>query len=170
MRIAFVQSFTKHFKYFMHVYFSLSFIFSSLPNMRIQNKRGNINISLAIISIGLPFIHNMCLQILDKEGNKIIPINIYELLTPIALAHWIMGDGEARSHGLRICTDSFSIYEVITLMNVLQIRYNINCNLFMKKTLTGLKPRITVPSSELIKLTNIVAPYFIPEMYYKIKL
>jgi hypothetical protein len=37
MSIAFVQSFTKHFHYFMHIYFSLSFIFRSLPNLRIQN-------------------------------------------------------------------------------------------------------------------------------------
>lgn len=170
MRIAFVQSFTLHFHYFMHVYFSLSFIFRSLPILRIQYRRGIKNVSLSIISMGLPAIHNLCLQILDVNGRKIIPIDIYNLLTPIALAHWIMGDGEAREYGLRLCTDAFSIKEVVTLMNVLLIRYNIQSSIFWKKTPTGLNPRITIPSSELNKLVPIVLPFMIPQMLYKIKL
>jgi hypothetical protein len=86
-RIAFVQSYRLHFHYFMHVYFSLSFIFRSLPVFRIQYRRGIRNSSLAIISMGLPAIHNLCLKFLDVNGKKIIPIDIYNLLTPIALAH-----------------------------------------------------------------------------------
>ena len=120
--------------------------------------------------MGLPAIHNLCLQILDVNGRKIIPIDIYNLLTPIALAHWIMGDGEAREYGLRLCTDAFSIKEVVTLMNVLLIRYNIQSSIFEKKTPTGLNPRITIPSSELNKLVPIVLPFMITQMLYKIKL
>jgi hypothetical protein len=37
---------------------------------------------------------------------KVIPENIYDLLTPVALAHWIMGDGKALSKGIALCTDS----------------------------------------------------------------
>ena len=37
------------------------------------------------------------------------PHNIYELLTPIALAHLIMGDGSVSRHGLILCTDSYSV-------------------------------------------------------------
>jgi hypothetical protein len=80
-----------------------------------------------------------------------------------------MGDRESRDYGLRIFTDSYTIKEVITLMNVLSIRYNINCKLFMNKIPTGLKPRIIIPSSELNKLRQIVLPYFTPEMKYKIE-
>lgn len=135
LRIAFVHSFTLHFHYFMLVYFSLSSVFRSLPILRIQYRRGIKNVSLSIISKGLPAIHNLCLQFLDVNGRKIIPIDIYNLLTPIALAHWIMGDGEAREYGLRLCTDAFSIKEVVTLMNVLLIRYNIQSSIFWKKKL-----------------------------------
>lgn len=35
----------------------------------------------------------------------------------------------------------------------------------MKKTYTGLKPRIVIPSSELNKLRKIVLPYFIPACF-----
>lgn len=41
------------------------------------------------------------------NGVKIIPPqgeNIYDLLTPEALAHLIMGDGSAKSHGLILLT------------------------------------------------------------------
>jgi len=84
MRIDFVQSFTEHFHYFMHIYFSLLFIFRSLPYLRIQFKKGRKNVSLSIITMGLPFIHNLCLYFLDNK--KIIPTNIYELLQPVASA------------------------------------------------------------------------------------
>jgi hypothetical protein len=40
------------------------------------------------------------------SGVKIIPKNIYDLLTPVALAHLVMGDGSKERHGLIICTDS----------------------------------------------------------------
>ena len=60
---------------------------------------------------------------------KIVPHNIYELLTPVALAHLIMGDGECRSHGLILCTNSYSIQDVVRLMNVLMIIYRLKCNI-----------------------------------------
>lgn len=61
------------------------------------------------------------------KGTKIVPNNIYDLLTPVSLAHWIMGDGNARPHGLILCTDSYSIEDVIKLMNVLIIKYRVEC-------------------------------------------
>lgn len=69
-----------------------------------------------------------------------IPVNqINELLTPagilirIALAFWIMGDGETNPFGLRLCTDSFSVQDVVRLIKVLIIRYNLKCSLHIKK-------------------------------------
>jgi hypothetical protein len=42
------------------------------------------------------------------NGVKIVPHNIYDLLTPIALAHVIMGDGSISRHGLRRPTPGFA--------------------------------------------------------------
>ena len=64
--------------------------------------------------------------IIYKKKIKIIPYNIYDLLIPIALAHWIMGDGAKRNKGLVLCTDSFSISDVVRLSNVLRIKYGLN--------------------------------------------
>lgn len=37
-----------------------------------------------------------------------------------------MGDGAKLNKGLILCTDSFTVQELITLMNVLKIKYDIN--------------------------------------------
>jgi len=56
-------------------------------------------------------------------GVKIIPQDIYNMLTPVALAHMVMGDGSVSRHGLILCTNSYSVQDVVRLMNVLIIRY-----------------------------------------------
>ena len=65
---------------------------------------------------------------------KLIPGNIYELLTPVALAHMIMGDGSSQRHGLTICTDSLTLIDIVRLINVLIIRYRLVCSLLAKQT------------------------------------
>ena len=67
-----------------------------------------------------------CFNEFDKlfyknKKKKTIPESIFDILTPISLAHWIMGDGAKLNNGLVLCTDSFTIEEVITLMIVLNI-------------------------------------------------
>lgn len=98
---------------------------------------------------------------------KVIPENIYHLLTPLALAHLIMGDGSAKPHGLTICTDSYSMLEVIRLMNVLMIRYGLDC------TLRNHGPnivRIYIINHSMEQLGKIVRPFIVPSMLYKIEL
>jgi hypothetical protein len=95
---------------------------------------------------------------------KVMPGNIYDLLTPVALAHLIMGDGSAISRGLRISTDSFTIIEAVMLVNVLIIKYGLKCTLHN----TGGKPRIYISSRSMKLLKAIVYPYIIPSMMYKL--
>jgi hypothetical protein len=71
--------------------------------------------------------------ILNKETKKfvkIVPLNIGELLTPIGLAHWIMGDGYWDSHGktIDICTDNFTLSEVELLISVLKEKFSLFCS------------------------------------------
>jgi len=64
-------------------------------------------------------------------GRKILPPLevLIKILTPIALAHVIMGDGTRRSSSLVICTHSFTVEEVVRLMTVLYVRYDIDSTL-----------------------------------------
>jgi hypothetical protein len=99
---------------------------------------------------------------------KIVPYNIFELLTPIALAHMIMGDGSVQRHGLIICTNSYSIEDVVRLMNVLIIRYELKCNLRLKKQNHKIEYMIYINQSSISTLRTIVTPYFHYSMLYKI--
>ena len=47
------------------------------------------------------------------------------------LAHWIMGDGQAHHSGLIVCTHSYTVQQVVLLMNVLMVKYSIECTLRM---------------------------------------
>ena len=79
-----------------------------------------------------------------------MPHNIYELLTPVALAHLIMGDGSAWAYALLICTDSFSIPDAVRLMNVLIVRYELNCSLRFHRPN---QPRIHIKQKSMPKLS-----------------
>ena len=56
---------------------------------------------------------------------KIIPIDL-TLLTPLALAHWIMQDGaKSTSGGLYLCNDSFIAEDTIRLANYMSDKFSI---------------------------------------------
>ena len=95
---------------------------------------------------------------------KVVPYNIYDLLTPVALAHFIMGDGGFKSKGIFLCTDSYSIQDVVRLMNVLIIRYDLRCTLHKSNE----NYRIYISRNSVGKVLEIVKPYLIPSMYYKV--
>jgi hypothetical protein len=86
------------------------------------------------------------------------------MLAPVSLAHLIMGDGTAVSGGIRICTDSFTVQDVVRLINVLIIKYRLKCTLHMSDN----KPRIFISSKSMDLLTSIINPYIVPSMRYKL--
>jgi hypothetical protein len=77
-----------------------------------------------------------------------------------------MGDGSAQRHGLIICTDSYSVQDVVRLMNVLIIRYRFECTL---RYHTPTQPRIYIKQRSMFLLQTIVKPYMHYSMEYKLK-
>jgi LAGLIDADG DNA endonuclease family len=59
-----------------------------------------------------------------------------------------MGDGAKKNKGIILCTDSFTFKEVIILMNILLIKYNIKSYIHLEKC----KPRIYITYKELLKI------------------
>lgn len=131
-----------------------------------MQKRGDkFHTSIEIETRALPCFSELhC--IFYKNGVKVIPVNIYELLTPEALAHLVMGDGNARSHGLIICTDSYSVQDVVRLMNVLMVKYRLVCTLRYN---SPLYPRIYISERSIPLLRTIVRPHMHSSMASKIK-
>jgi hypothetical protein len=103
------------------------------------------------------------------QNVKIIPENIYDLLTPVALAHLIMGDGKESRHGLILCTDSYDVRDVVGLINVLNIRYRLVCTL---RYHTPTQPRIYISERSMPLLRTVVRPHthMCSSMLYKIKI
>ena len=75
-----------------------------------------------------------------KEGKKIIPNNIYFLLTWRAIAHWVYGQSNIRflyfhttrknkSSGLFIDVNNFSVNDTVKLISILIYKFNLNCSL-----------------------------------------
>jgi len=55
-----------------------------------------------------------------KNKVKVLPSNISDLLTPLAIAHWIMGDGcVLKEGGMLITTQNFTKKEVVYLIKIL---------------------------------------------------
>jgi LAGLIDADG DNA endonuclease family/LAGLIDADG endonuclease len=162
-RLGFKQS-LKKFNYFFSTFIVLLPFCNSLPSL-ITNRRNNkINYSLNIFTRSLPCIKNLHL-LFYCNNKKIIPEDIYILLTPVALAHWIMGDGQKRESGLVLCTDSFTLPEVVLLVNVLITRYNFTCSI---RTNNPGQYRIYISNKSMDSLRKIVSPYIDDSMLYKV--
>lgn len=116
-------------------------------------------------------LHHLWYKVIDGKYIKILPLNIGELLTPVALAHLIMGDGYFSDGCLKICTDNFTKDEVLKLIDVLHVNFGLNATI-NKRTNPGgvVKWRIRISKLSMDKLITIVSPYIIPEMYYKLGL
>jgi len=104
-----------------------------------------------------------------------------------------MGDGAKNNKGLVLCTDSFTIQEVVKLMNVLKIKFNIhnttiqgfhnNSCILRKCGNAEMRSRaaeyICTSSSaagaegvekDMSKFINIIKPHILSSMWYKFNL
>jgi hypothetical protein len=134
----------------MFVFNKLSHYCSNYPQLTKGIRSGNLFYGLQIFTRSL-FCFTELHSIFYVNKVKVIPHNIYELLTPVALAHLIMGDGIYKSKGISICTDSYSIQDVIRLMNVLIIRYDLNCTLHKASNNLGYRIYISRNSLDKVK-------------------
>lgn len=76
-----------------------------------------------------------------STGKKLVPKNIFDLLTPLALAVWYMDDGSSSVKGCpMLCTYSFSEEEHVALKNVLENKFSIPCRIGRHGQCTALFP------------------------------
>lgn len=106
-------------------------------------------------------------EIFYREKRKIIPKNIKKLMnSSLSLAVWFMDDGHKRTdcNALRLNTDSFQFEEQKLLQNCLKKNFGIDSKLHKK----GKFWNIYIPSLEARKFCEIVKPFIVSEMKYKI--
>lgn len=152
-----------HFKYVWFVFNALSHYCENFPVLRERRREKKTHWCVDVVTRSLPcFAELHSLFYVNKV--KVIPHNIYDLLTPVAFAHLIMGDGGFKSKGIFLCTDSYSIQDVVRLMNVLIIRYDLKCTLHRSNE----NYRIYISRNSVGKVVEIVKPHLITSMYYKV--
>lgn len=95
------------------------------------------------------------------NGVKVVPANIYDLLTPISLAYWHMDDGGWNGKGINLNTNSFTKAEVSMLAEVLKTKFGLKCSVQSRN-------RLYIWTGSTAKFCDIIRPYVHPSMAYKI--
>lgn len=167
-RIGFKQSLI-NFPYFWHVYNELAFLCSGLPIFSKAITRGKLFFSLTLQTRQLDCLKEIFnLFYLSNKGQiiKTVKPDLFFYMDYLVLAHWIMGDGSKRAKGLVLCTDNFSLQEVVLLVNILIIKFEINPTIQKEKN----KFRIYINEKSLIKIKPFIKIYFIDSMLYKLNI
>ena len=105
------------------------------------------------------------------NGKKIIPDNLVSLLknSPLALAVWLMDDGNRNHEAVFINTQSFTFDEQYKLSKVLKESYGLNTTTNKHSISNGKQLyRIRIDTESTRKLPSILNKYLLPEFYYKI--
>ena len=100
------------------------------------------------------------------DGFKHIPADL-TLLTPLAIAHWLMQDGtKGTSGGFIFCTEGFLNEDVVRLAQYLTTQYGLTVSTQNSPNKKGL--RIYVWKCSVPTLISIVKPHMHPQMMYKL--
>lgn len=163
-RLGFTQSeYNK--EYFISVCDSLSKISSGKyrESFYLDKRTGKTYRSLSFWSRSLPLLNEFYYNFyVDKV--KRVPQDL-SLLTPLALAHWLMQDGaRGTSKGLSLCTDSFIYTDVERLTQYLMDRYNLKCSIHK----AGGNHRIYILAKSVETVKNLVLPFMHRSMLYKL--
>lgn len=160
-RFGFTQSESKK-DYFLSVCYSVSSgkYWESSYN---DKRTGKTYKSLSFWTRSLP-IFNDFYQMFYVDKVKVVPEDL-SLLTPLALAHWIMQDGSrGTSKGLYICTDNFSYVDVKRLSLYLKDKYGIRTSVHK----AGKNYRVYILAKSVNTVENLVLPFFHKSMLYKL--
>ena len=110
-------------------------------------------------------IFNLFYKINNKKiWVKTITPDLYHYMNYLVLAYWIMGDGAKRNKGVTLCTDGFTLSEVILLINILILKFNIQPSIHKEKK----GYRIYINKIDLDTLRPFLVPHFTPHFLYKI--
>lgn len=128
----------------------------------LNKKTNKVYTSIHFYTYSLPCF-NYYHELFYVDKVKRIPLNIGELLTPLALAYWAMDDGVA--HRFSLCTDSFTFSEVELLIKVLKNNFDLSC--FIHKRENN-QFRIYIKKDSMNKFRSLVTPHFKESMLYKL--
>lgn len=102
------------------------------------------------------------------EKKKIVPLDLENYLTPLALAIWIQDDGGKVSSGLKLASNCFTKIEVMNLSDILNSKFNLKTGVHSAGNLNKDQYNIYIYKQSISNLTKLVSPYIHPSMKYKL--
>ena len=99
-----------------------------------------------------------------KNNIKIFPKNLFNLFTPRMMTIWFMDDGSNTKESFTLNTHSFLRQEQLYIVDFLKNNYKITATLVKDRN----KFKIRINKSSYQKFINIIKPFIIPSMIYKI--
>jgi ubiquinol-cytochrome c reductase cytochrome b subunit len=106
------------------------------------------------------------------DNKKIVPATISDYLSPLALAIWIINDGTWTKEDVRIATNSFSKKDNLFLCEILKNKYNLTSITVINGYSVNGDPQynVYIQANSIPTLRNIVKPYFVDTILYKLGL
>ena len=99
-----------------------------------------------------------------NNGVKILPEDIFDYLTPRAMAIWFMDDGSNTKESYTISTHCFLMQDQRRIIYFLKSNYGILATTIKDRD----KFKIAIGRHEYKKFNDIIEPFIIPSMIYKI--
>jgi predicted DNA-binding protein YlxM (UPF0122 family) len=135
---------------------------------RLVNKRKN-SIMLQTRTITHKDFNIFADMFYTNDRVKIIPDNLDIYLTPLALAVWVMDDGNLKSGvNMRIATMSFTESDNYKLQSYLKKCFDLNSKVMGFKMKDKQYFQITLNKENTQKLSNIIREYVVDCMKYKL--
>jgi hypothetical protein len=161
-RLAFKQSLS-HFKYFYFIFTKFSHYCSAPPKISKTILNNKTFYAISFSTRCYPCFTEVY-KLFYKNKVKIVPNNLYDILTYESLAHWLCCDGTKLNNSIVLQTQSFTIQEVVFIINVLIVKFDIHCTIHMQRN----QPILYIKSSSFSKLLPHILPYIPNSMLYKI--
>lgn len=103
---------------------------------------------------------------------KVVRKEFYDYLTPFSIAIWDMDDGSIdpkRRKSMSLHTECFTVEENQMLSDIIKDKFNISSKVSQTNRKNGKKYyHLTFNKENSIKLTNLIKPYILDSMKYKL--
>lgn len=163
-RITLKQS-VKNSDYLFYAFFILCHYCYSYPHTATTTlKSNNIHHSIFFYTRSLNCFTNLHNDFYNS-GKKGVPEDIYNILTIQGLAHWICGDGTHSRGGIILQTQSFTVCDVVRLINVLTLKFHCKCRIDYQEG----KPVIFIGARSMKTLHTRLIKHIPISMYYKLQ-
>lgn len=172
----FTQTTKNHLPYFNHVLeLFKKYMTDDYKPYTNEIKKGDTKYeSILFATMSLPaFNHYYDLFYINKK--KIVPYNIYDILTERGMAYWYMDDGSIQNDGVHFNVYGYDKEGVNRLLETLEKKFKLRCSIHIKEERganASLPPkyRIYIWKESMPLFKSYVGKYIEKSMLYKLKM